>query len=337
MDETELRLRELELRERQLAFEREKWLLSQDEQQAPKTGWLKALGAGALAALAPAIGVFLDIQQADQQEFDTRLTNLREGYAFYFGLRQSLKESGDAADVEAVARTMSTAFPEAFCGIRPDLHGIALGKGSSPEENADLVWGILALDTLRERVERPGLFATRFLPWRRTEERVVRCEPIAVTGSAAPRLVPGTAAAEAAVEAGDAAPLPDLAPAGRAYTLYLHLSAGRDPATLSAERPFLAERGYRLAPGADVMPFGFRRAQVTFYDENQRGDADALAAWLSARFAADGLQFRVQRATRGALQEGILEVWTPAPPEQPAASAAAAEPTEGSAATKRPG
>lgn len=314
MDETELRLRELELRERQLAFEREKWLTEQDGPKKPKADWVRAFGTGVLAVLAPAVGVFLDVQQADQQVFETRMANLREGYDFYFTQRQALRERGDAADLDAVARTMSSAFPEAYCGVRADLHRIALGKGATPEENADLVWGILATDTVTQAAPKGELWLTQLLPWRRGQDRVITCEPISAAPArpAAQEPVAPQAEAKSQIAAAAAPALPDLAPSERPYSVYLHVSAGREAGVLGEERPYLAERGYRLAVGSRPMDFPFKRAQVTYYQDAQERDAQALAAWLSVHFQAEGLTFTAVRSRRPSLKEGLLELWVPA-------------------------
>lgn len=318
MDETELRLRELELRERQLAFEREKWLTEQDQQQAPRTDWLKAFGTGALAVLVPVSGVFLDVQQAERQAFESRMSNLREGFDFYFNQRQALKDAGDAADVEAVAHTLSTAFPEAYCAVRADLHRIALTKGATPEENADLVWSILARDTVQLPAPKSELWVTQYLPWRRADTLSLTCDPIVRAQPLAAAPDEPFAAPEDAKAGASTAPAPELAKAAKAYTVYLHVSAGRDPGALATERPYLAERGYRLAAGSAPMAFPFQRARVTFYEDAQEGDAQALASWLGTHFAGEGLTFQAVRSQRRSLREGLLEIWIPAAPPKEA-------------------
>lgn len=185
MIEQDLKIRELELRERALAFEQEKHQQAQNPRPRPG-GVLRAFGAGAIAVMVPLSGMFLDIQQADRQAFEARLANQTDGYDFYFQLREFLKVKGDAADVEAVVRTMSTAFPDAFCGVRPDLHRIALGKGDSPEQTADLVGDILARQELSQETASSGSFLTRWLPWRGQSERLIECDPIVDNRAAAP-------------------------------------------------------------------------------------------------------------------------------------------------------
>ena len=185
MNEQDIRIRELDLRERSLAFEQEKLAHERSPKSRPGR-FLRAFGAGAIAVMVPVSGMFLDIQQADRQAFEARLANQTDGYDFYFQLREFLKEKGDAADVEAVVRTMSTAFPDAFCGVRPDLHRIALGKGDSPEQTADLVGDILARQELFQETSGSGSFLTRWLPWRGDSKRQIECDPIVDNRAAAP-------------------------------------------------------------------------------------------------------------------------------------------------------
>ncbi len=185
MDEQEIKIRELDLRERALSIEQEK-LFNAKNPAARTGGVLRAFGAGAIAVMVPISGMFLDVQQADRQAFEARLANQTDGYDFYFQIRGFLKEKGDAADVEAVVRTMSTAFPDAFCGVRPDLHRIALGKGDSPEQTSDLVGDILARQELVQDTSASGSFLTRWLPWRGESKRVIECDPIVDNRAAAP-------------------------------------------------------------------------------------------------------------------------------------------------------
>lgn len=335
MDEQELKARELELRERQLAFERERFLTEQDAKAKPKGGLARAFSAGALAALVPVVGVFLDIQEADRQSFETRLANLTDGYAFYFELRKYLKEQGDASDVEAVVRTMSTAFPEAFCGVRPDLHRIALAKGDSAEQNAELVSSILALDELTEQQEAASSGVAAMMPWRRHGERTIRCEPIALEQDA-PIAPAETAPPEPQAATAEAAPslalrsleasAPPPPTASRHYTIYVQVGANRGRDVLASDRPALADHGFHLAAGVERMKFRIRRPQVRYYRADQATDAEALAAWLSQRFAGEGLTFEAVELRRPGLPDGILELWIPE-----AAGAAAPAPAAESA------
>lgn len=337
MDEKDYRARELELQERRLAFEREKFLTEQERQPKPRRGLAGVFTAGLLTALAPLAGVFLDLQQADRQDFESRLNNLRDGYAFYFGFRQKLKEEGDAGDLEAVVRTMSTAFPEAFCGVRPDLHRLALSRGASQEENAALVGSILALDQVRPLQSRTGSLVAELAPWRKGRERMIVCDPI-VSGAMAP--APETApierakplekkmrsgaladAASVAAAAADefSSAAPELAPASRGYTVYLHVNLGAEKDVLGPERPYLGERGYHIAAGVAVSPFPIGQGLVRYYREEQKADAEALAAWLTQKFAATGGRFSTKAVPVPGGPDDILDIWLPAEPSPPPA------------------
>jgi hypothetical protein len=335
MDEQEYRAREVELRERQLAFEREKFLTEQERDVKPRRGLAGVFTAGALTALTPMAGVFLDLQQADRQEFEGRLNNLRDGYDFYFGLRETLKASGDAGDLEAVVRTMSTAFPEAYCGVRPDLHRLALTRGASEEENAALVGSILGLSEVTPLDASGGSLVARWAPWRKLGERRIVCDPIALVETMAPmpegapveRAKPleaevgvgakalqgegAPAEAAAAAASAAAAAFPTLAPATRGYMVYLHADVRVSADVLGPERPFLSERGFALAPGVAPMPFPVTKALVRFYQKDQQADAEALARWLSERFAAQGVVFQAKVSRLPLPPRDILEVWLP--------------------------
>lgn len=338
MDEKDHRARELELQERRLAFEREKFLTEQEQQPKQRRGLSGVLTAGLLTALAPLAGIFLDLQQADRQDFEARLNNLRDGYDFYFGLRENLKEQGDAGDLEAVVRTMSTAFPEAFCGVRPDLHRLALSRGASQEENAALVGSILALDQVRVLQSRTGSLVAELAPWRQGRERTIVCDPIAGQAMAP---VPEAAPIErakplepkarlgdrsAAVAAAAAAPLaaeaaaPILAPATRGYTVYLHVNQDADKDVLGSERSYLGERGYHIAAGVAASPFPIGQGLVRYYRDNQKADAEALAKWLTQQLGADGAGFSAKPVRVPGGPDDILDVWLPSAPATPAAS-----------------
>lgn len=338
MDEKDYKARELELQDRRLAFEREKFLVEQEQQPKPRRGLAGVFTAGLLTALAPMAGIFFDLQQADRQEFEARLNNLRDGYDFYFGLREKLKEDGDAGDLEAVVRTMSTAFPEAFCGVRPDLHRLALSQGASQEENAALVGSILALDQVRALQSSTGSLVAEIAPWRKERDRTIQCDPI-VGGAMAPvpeaavieRAKPlepkvqkseralrsadssvAAAAAEAMIAIEPAAPV--LAPATRGYTVYLHVNRDADKDVLAPEWPFLGERGYHLAAGVAASRFPIKEGLVRYYRDEQKADAEALAAWLTQRFRAEGTRFSAKAVRVPGGPNDILDVWLPTPP-----------------------
>lgn len=355
MNEQDIRIRELDLRERSLAFEQEKLAHERSPKSRPGR-FLRAFGAGAIAVMVPVSGMFLDIQQADRQAFEARLANQTDGYDFYFQLREFLKEKGDAADVEAVVRTMSTAFPDAFCGVRPDLHRIALGKGDSPEQTADLVGDILARQELFQETSGSGSFLTRWLPWRGDSKRQIECDPIVDNRAAAPipPADPVIASAESPNRAEAPGPrvvlampapapepsssedvpttrsirlpekpqiaetaAPALAAASRAYTVYVQICGDRGADILAEERALLTERGFRLTAGIERTKFLFANPEVRYYRDDQAADAQILADWMTKHFASEGLVFTTKAVLRKGLPDGILEIWVPEPASAP--------------------
>lgn len=355
MNEQDIRIRELDLRERSLAFEQEKLAHERSPKSRPGR-FLRAFGAGAIAVMVPVSGMFLDIQQADRQAFEARLANQTDGYDFYFQLREFLKEKGDAADVEAVVRTMSTAFPDAFCGVRPDLHRIALGKGDSPEQTADLVGDILARQELFQETSGSGSFLTRWLPWRGDSKRQIECDPIVDNRAAAP--IPPADPVIASAESPNRAEVPGprvvlampapapepsssedvpttrsirlpekpqiaetaapaLAAASRAYTVYVQICGDRGADILAEERALLTERGFRLTAGIERTKFLFANPEVRYYRDDQAADAQILADWMTKHFASEGLVFTTKAVLRKGLPDGILEIWVPEPASAP--------------------
>ena len=355
MNEQDIRIRELDLRERSLAFEQEKLAHERSPKSRPGR-FLRAFGAGAIAVMVPVSGMFLDVQQADRQAFEARLANQTDGYDFYFQLREFLKEKGDAADVEAVVRTMSTAFPDAFCGVRPDLHRIALGKGDSPEQTADLVGDILARQELFQETSGSGSFLTRWLPWRGDSKRQIECDPIVDNRAAAP--IPPADPVIASAESPNRAEVPGprvvlampapapepsssedvpttrsirlpekpqiaetaapaLAAASRAYTVYVQICGDRGADILAEERALLTERGFRLTAGIERTKFLFANPEVLYYRDDQAADAQILADWMTKHFASEGLVFTTKAVLRKGLPDGILEIWVPEPASAP--------------------
>ncbi len=349
MTDADLKERELALAEQRLAFERER--LEFERVGKKKGGGLTSLGAGLLAGIISIAGVFLDVQQANQQNFSARMTNLTQGYDFYFSQRDKLKASGDAGDLDAVIDTMTKAFPEAYCGIRPDLHRLAKTKGASEEENAQLVARILSTGELR-RAGDPASSLLGRMPFPNKEEALaVECAPLTETGgetveakseadpkpqeTPAPEAATDLAASEPGepAEEGAAAPQPsaraqtrDLvapsvaAPSGRRaalaaarqpYRVFLQVGSGRRRDVLAGEREFLSGKGYRIAVGVERVGFAVKRAEVRYYRETQKADAEALAAWLTTYFKSEGLVFTAAAPRRRGLPDGILDVWIP--------------------------
>ena len=278
MDEQDIRIRELDLRERSLAFEQEK--LAHDRSPKSRPGrFLRAFGAGAIAVMVPVSGMFLDVQQADRQAFEARLANQTDGYDFYFQLREFLKEKGDAADVEAVVRTMSTAFPDAFCGVRPDLHRIALGKGDSPEQTADLVGDILARQELSQETSGSGSFLTRWLPWRGDSKRLIECDPIVDNRAAAPIPPADPVIASAESRRGDqagSAPRVVLAMPAPAPSPEQSASDAPDLPSAAARSVRLPERSQNIEAQAPALAAASRAYTVYVQISGDRG-ADLLA------------------------------------------------------------
>lgn len=81
--------------------------------------WIKGLGLPAASILVSgAIFVF----QSQQQAFERQLSNVEDGYRFYFEHRTALERHSDADQEETLLKLMSNTFPNVFCNVRADLH-----------------------------------------------------------------------------------------------------------------------------------------------------------------------------------------------------------------------
>ncbi len=127
--------------------------------------WIKGLGLPAASILVSgAIFVF----QSQQQAFERQLSNVEDGYRFYFEHRTTLERHADADQEETLLKLISNTFPNVFCNVRADLHArvasaeaLDTPTGFGEDDRAVL----LAMINSRDAPERAPLTADIELPW----------------------------------------------------------------------------------------------------------------------------------------------------------------------------
>lgn len=127
--------------------------------------WIKGLGLPAASILVSgAIFVF----QSQQQAFERQLSNVEDGYRFYFEHRTNLERHADADQEETLLKLISNTFPNVFCNVRADLHArvasaeaLDTPNGFGEDDRALL----LAMINTRDAPERAPLTANIEFPW----------------------------------------------------------------------------------------------------------------------------------------------------------------------------
>jgi hypothetical protein len=316
MADIEMQARELALRERALEIEERKMRTS-------FVDWVKSLGLP-IASLVASVAVF--IVQAQQQGFERSLNSVRDGYKMYFdGVSKiDLKTVDDYYNAKRVLETTSKIYPEVFCGARNDL----VTRIMSAPLNVDREPLMAEINELPAPDPSAGLTQPKWskLDW--LEPSVPKCNALPKAGPADAANTPATAAApQAAPPDGVAAKKSETAkiapsaptPAAdqattptRAYRVFVQVGPTRDRDAINAMGAEAATLGYRMA-GAEQMRWPINRAEVRYFGPDQQTDAEALAKWMTTKYAGEGITFRARAIGKmfPNLPEDTMEVWVP--------------------------
>jgi hypothetical protein len=327
MPDQELSAREIALRERQLDLEERKL-------KAGLIDWVKGLGLP-IASLVASVAVFL--VQMQQQSFERSLNSVREGYKMYFDniSKIDLKTDDDFYRAKRVLETTAKIYPEVFCGARDDLVTRIM---SAPMESDRLQLtnevNTLTPGDLQTQVQMPKWIKLDWLEPRTPSCTVTaKATPMAPTESPAAS-PPSTSIAASAARgdsappaAGLAAPAPAAAPPAaeasrvqaqqvtptRAYQVFVQIGPTRDRAQLDAIRDEAAGLGFRMAAGVEKIRRPITRAEIRYFGDDQDRDAQALADFMNAKFAAEGINFTPNPIGRAYpnLPKDTMEVWVP--------------------------
>lgn len=321
MPDQELSARELALRERQLDIEERKL----------RTGlidWVKGLGLP-IASLVASVAVFL--VQMQQQSFERSLNSVREGYKMYFDniSKIELKTDDDFYRAKRVLETTAKIYPEVFCGARDDLvtrimsapmesdrlqltnEVNALGPGDLQTQVQMPQW--VKLDWLEPRT--PSCTVTaKAAPMAPTESPAASPPSTSIAASARTDSAPGVATPAPAAPAPEAARVQaqQVTPT-RAYQVFVQIGPTRDRAQVDSIRDEAAGLGFRMASGVEKIRRPITRAEIRYFGDDQDKDAQALADFMNAKFAAEGLKFTPNPIGKAYpnLPTDTMEVWIP--------------------------
>jgi hypothetical protein len=320
MADSEIQARELALRERALELEERKMRTS-------FVDWLKGLGLP-IASLVASVAVFL--VQAQQQGFERSLNSVRDGYKMYFDgvSKVDLKTVDDYYDAKRVLETTTKIYPEVFCGARNDL----VTRIMSAPMNVDREPLMAEINELPAPDPSAGLTQPKWLKLAWLEPSLPTCNTLPKAGpadaantpatAAAPQTAPsnGVAAKDAKSETAKIAPsAPSPAAAAdqaatpqRAYRVFVQVGPTRDRDAINAMSGEAATLGYRMS-GAEQMRWPINRAEVRYFGPDQQADAEALAKWMTTKFASEGIAFRARAIGKmfPNLPEDTMEVWVP--------------------------
>jgi hypothetical protein len=325
MPDQELSARELALRERQLDLEERKM----------RTGlldWVKGMGLP-IASLVASVAVFL--VQMQQQSFERSLNSVREGYKMYFDniSKIDLKTDDDFYRAKRVLETTAKIYPEVFCGARDDLVTRIM---SAPMESDRLQLtnevNTMTPGDLQTQVQMPKWVKLDWLePSTPNCAVTAKATPMAPTESPAAAPPSTSIAASAARDsappaAGPAAPTPATAPVAeasrvqaqqvtptRAYQVFVQIGPTRDRAQVESIRDEAAGLGFRMASGVEKIRRPITRAEIRYFGDDQDKDAQALADFMNAKFAGEGIKFTPNPIGRAYpnLPKDTMEVWIP--------------------------
>lgn len=326
MPDQELSAREIALRERQLDIEERKL-------RPGLLDWVKGLGLP-IASIVASGGVFL--VQMQQQSFERSLSSVREGYKMYFDniSKIDLKTDDDFYRAKRVLEQTAKIYPEVFCGARDDLVTRIM---SAPMESDRLTLtnevNALVPGDLQTQVQMPQWVKLDWL-----EPRTPNCPitakaaPMAPTDS--PAAAPPGSSIAAAARIDSAAPPANLAapaPAAtaavaessrvqvqqvtptRAYQVFVQIGPTRDRAQIDAIRDEAAGLGFRMASGVEKIRRPITRGEIRYFGDDQDKDAQALADFMNAKFAVEGVKFTPNPIGKAYpnLPTDTMEVWIP--------------------------
>jgi hypothetical protein len=261
--------------------------------------WIKGLGLPVASLLVSgAIFVF----QSQQQAFERQLSNVEDGYRFYFEHRTSLERHADADQEETLLKLISNTFPNVFCNVRADLHArvaSAEAKDAPDGFGEDDRTLLLTMITSRDAPEMRPLSAAFELPnpWAKPQ-KPEKCAPLDMLRPSV-AIAPGSGAATAPItqepppaddkkaeeKAEALAPSRELAP------------SATDPAAASPSVLADAAEGLRAKARAFAQSNDPRVFRV-FFHVRRDGDRDpAIFDPLRAPMATNGF-----RAMRGVEQ-----------------------------------
>jgi hypothetical protein len=320
MPDQELSAREIALRERQLDLDERKL----------KTGlidWVKGLGLP-IASLVASVAVFL--VQMQQQSFERSLSSVREGYKMYFDnvSKIDLKTDEDFYRAKRVLETTGKIYPEVFCGARDDLVNRIM-SATMESDRVALSQEVNALTPgkLEDQVQQPQWVKLDWLePRTPVCPATAKATPMATTDS--PASLPPSTSIAAATTAGGTAPAPGLAPTAsvpqariqaqqvtptRFYQVFIQIGPARDRAQFDAIRDEAAGLGFRMASGVERIRRPITRGEVRYFGEDQDKDAQALADFMNAKFAVEGVTFTPNPIGKAYpnLPTDTMEVWVP--------------------------
>jgi hypothetical protein len=328
----DLRMRELALRERQVAVDERRL---HAEGRTTFLDWIKGL-ALPIASLVASVAVFL--LQAQQQNFERTLDSVREGYKTYFDRVSKIqfRSYDDYYNAKNALEMTTRIYPEVFCGARDDLVS-RIANAPMAVDRAPLVEEINELPMPDTAV---GVVQPTFLRLAWLEPHLPSCARTAKAGPAAPLATAdgGESARPAATAAGSAAPPSAAAPsaetrglapaaaapamvASRNYRVFVQVGPSRDVARIDDMRAAGDAAGFRFVAGVEKIARPFRAAQVRYFGPAQAADAEMLAKFMTAQFAGEGLEFTARPIGRifQNLPQDTMEVWIP---DQGAAAAA---------------
>ncbi len=318
MADNEIQARELALRERQLELDEQKMRTS-------FVDWLMGLGLP-IASLVASVAVFL--VQAQQQGFERSLNSVRDGYKMYFDgvAKIDLKTIDDYYNAKRVLETTSKIYPEVFCGARNDL----VTRIMSAPMNVDREPLMAEINELPAPDPSAGLTQPKWskLDW--LEPSVPKCSTLPKAGPADAANAPASAAPPASAATSDGVAAKDsktatakIAPAtpssaeqaatpARAYRIFVQIGPTRDRDAVNAMGGEAAALGYRMA-GAEQMRWPINRAEVRYFGPDQQADAEALAKWMTTKYASEGITFQARAIGKmfPNLPEDTMEVWIP--------------------------
>jgi hypothetical protein len=293
----------LALREREIAVEERKL---EQAKRGRIVDWVKGLAlplASALASMAALVWQQQDKAAERMMQAQTALQEQQlqasqfdfEGYKFYFTNLTTLfsvDTEQQALNSLANIELMSHSFPNIYPNIRDDFKRRVQGS------NLDIDVKYRMLDAVPQK----AFGATASL-----------AAPVEAIAGAAP---PAAATAPAAAEALVPAPAP-AAPAAEEerYRVYVHVAPGSQPGRIDPLRADLGRAGFAIGPRVEAVSFPFNAAEVRYYKEDQKADAEALAKLLTDGFAPEKLVFAAKSLAEQYpnLPDQVLEVWIPNP------------------------
>lgn len=339
IEDSELKARELRLREEQLRLDQEKF---QASQKASVLDWVRGLGLPIASLIASLF--FFGVQQ-QQQAFDRAVSNVRDGLRLYYDRLFEIDgvKTLDSPDKIAAARDVlvstSKIYPEVFCAARSDLMERITAAPMSLDRQEQARRMILEVQP--ERTER-GLATPRWAivsnvfeprmpdcPSPKGEPVVAPPEasadagdaaasaPVATDAPAAEPAPTDLAARSAAPSIVATAPLPKAAPlrAQRLYRVFAQVGPGTPREVVDPWRAEAADAGFGIVRGVEQVRTDFGAASVRY---NGRGkdaavvaaDAANLAAWLEDKIGRPVEVIDVGARYPG-MRDDTLEIWIP--------------------------